>query len=494
MKVEGRGRRLTTRATTRFAIATITGALLEYVYLVRVNPPSASLDDYVSLVIGLIGVVLVISAVDGTLHMRSQLRPVEAWLAADRPATPDERELVLRLPWNLVARSYSHWVGAAVVFAALMAALGSPAQAIGRVVLALLIGGLITCAIGFLLMEQTLRPLTARALDGVSPGRARRLSITLRLTLGWILGSALPVCGILLILIGPRNVTGNLRVSVAFLCLVVLGGGGFLVWVTAGSVAEPLEDLREALGEVAEGDLDAAVPVNDGGEIGNLQAGFNEMVAGLRERQHLEDLFGRHVGAEVAQLALHQQAGLSAQIKTTSALFVDVIASTRLASELAPVEMVAMLNALFDATVRVITGHGGWVNKFEGDGALCIFGPPGDLPDHADRALRAARQLRAEVEALSVTWPALDAGVGVSSGRVVAGNVGAEERYEYTVIGDPVNEAARLTDEAKRIPARVMVSAASVALASDVERACWREWGEVALRNREGTTRCFVPA
>jgi len=478
----------------RFAVATITGALLEYVYLVRVNPPSASLDDYVPLVLGMIGVVLVLSAVDGTLHMRSQLRPVEAWLAADRPATPDERELVLRLPWNLVARSFSHWAGAAMVFAVLMAALGSPGQAIGRVVLALLIGGLITCAIGFLLMEQTLRPLTARALDGVRPGRARRLSITMRLTLGWIVGSALPVCGILLILVGPRDVTGNLRLSVAFLCLVVLGGGGLLVWTTAGSVAEPLEDLREALGEVADGDLDAAVPVNDGGEIGNLQAGFNEMVAGLRERRHLEDLFGRHVGAEVAQLALQESAGLSAQIKTTSALFVDVIASTRLAVEMAPVEMVAMLNALFDATVRVVTGNGGWVNKFEGDGALCVFGAPGEMPDHADRALRAARELRAEVITLADTWPALDAGIGVSSGRVVAGNVGAEQRYEYTVIGDPVNEAARLTDEAKRIPARVLVGAASFALATEAEQAHWTEWGEVLLRNREATTLCFVPA
>ena len=493
-QVEGRGRRLTTRATLRFAFATITGALLEYVYLVRVNPPSASLDDDLGLVVAMIVVILATSAVDGTVHLRSQLRPVEAWLAEERPATPAEREMVLRLPWNLVARSYSHWAGAAVVFAVLMALLGSSGQAIVRVVMALLVGGLITCAIGYLLMEQTLRPLTARALSGVRPGRARRLSITMRLLLGWILGSALPVCGILLVLIGPRDVSGNLRVSVAFLCLVVLGGGGLLVWVTAGSVAEPLEDLRGALGEVADGDLDAAVPVNDGGEIGNLQAGFNEMVAGLRERRHLEDLFGRHVGAEVASLALQEQAGLSAQIKSASALFVDVIASTRLAVELAPVEMVAMLNALFDATVRVITANGGWVNKFEGDGALCIFGAPVEVADHADRALRSARELRAEVVTLRGRWPELDAGIGVSSGRVVAGNVGAEQRYEYTVIGEPVNEAARLTDEAKHVPARVMAGAGAVGAAGPAERARWVAWGELLLRGHDRPSPGYVPA
>lgn len=492
-QVEGRGRRLTTVASLRFTSATLIGALLEYVYLVRVNPPSASIDEYLGVIVTVVVLGFALSAIDGTLNLRRQLRPVEEWLAADRPATPVEREQVLRLPWRLAVRSFGHWVAAAVVFGVLMAALGAPGLAVGRVVLALLIGGLITCAIGYLLIEQTLRPLFARALTGERPGRARRLSITMRLLLGWLLGSALPVCGILLVLVGPRDVTGNLRVSVAFLCLVVLGGGGLLLWATAGSVAEPLEDLRGALGEVAEGDLDAAVPVNDGGEIGNLQAGFNEMVAGLRERQHLEDLFGRHVGVEVARIAQHEQAGLSAQARSASALFVDVIASTRLAAELAPVQMVAMLNALFDATVRVVTEAGGWVNKFEGDGAMCVFGAPGEQPDHAERALRAARELRAAVVALAEAWPALDAGIGVSSGRVVAGNVGAEERYEYTLIGDPVNEAARLTDEAKRIPQRVMASRSAVEAACPGERALWVEWGDLVLRGHDHPTSGFVP-
>ncbi len=491
--VEGRGRRLTVRANIRFAIATIFGAAMEYVYLVRVNPPAASIADELPIVLAVIAIVGAIAAVDGMVHMRHLLRPVEAWLTEDREATPLEREQVLRLPWNMVTRSYLHWVLAAATFAVVMAGLGSSRVAIGRVVLALLVGGVITCALGYLLIEQELRPLTARALSGVPPRRTRRFSLTIRLLLGWAVGSALPVLGILLVLVGPRDVSGNFRISVTFLCLVVLVAGGLLMWVTAGSVAEPLEDLREALDEVGEGDLDVTVAVNDGGEIGNVQAGFNQMVAGLRERRHLEDLFGRHVGAEVARLALQEQAGLSAQIKGASAMFVDVIASTRLAAELPPVELLAMLNSLFDATVRVVTGNGGWVNKFEGDGALCIFGAPAEQADHADRALRAARELHAEVAALGVTWPALDVGIGISSGRVVAGNVGAEERYEYTVIGDPVNEAARLTDEAKRVPARVMASGSTMAGASAAERARWEHWGELVLRGRERPSRGYVP-
>lgn len=492
--VEGRGRRLTTRANLRFGLATVFGVVVEYVYLVRVNPPAASVDDELPVILATIALVGVIAAVDGVVHMRHLLRPVEAWLTEDRPATPDEREQVLRLPWNMVTRSYLHWVLAAVAFAVVMAALGSPRLAIGRVVLALLVGGVITCALGYLLIEQELRPLTARALSGVPPSRTRRLSLTIRLLLGWAVGSALPVLGILLVLVGPRDVSGNYRVSVTFLCLVVLVVGGLLTWAAAGSVAEPLEDLRDALDEVGDGDLDVTVAVNDGGEIGELQAEFNQMVSGLRERQHLEDLFGRHVGVEVARYALSQSAGLSAQIKHASALFVDLIASTRLATELPPVEMLAMLNSLLDVTVRVVTDHGGWVNKFEGDGALCIFGAPADQPDHADRALRAARVLRTEIAHLAEAWPHLDVGIGVSSGRVVAGNVGAEERYEYTVLGDPVNEAARLTDEAKRTPGRVLAGGATVEAASADERARWAHCGALVLRGRERPSDAYAPA
>src|SRR5207245_3296705 len=107
-----------------------------------------------------------------------------------------------------------------------------------------------------------------------------------------------------------------------------------------------------------------------------------------------------------------------------------------------PDEVVAVLNAFFETVVARVAAEGGLVNKFEGDGALCVFGAPVPQLDHAERALRAARVLHRELLALAAVPPGLDAAIGVSSGTVVAGNVGAEERFEYTVIGDPVNEAA----------------------------------------------------
>ncbi len=230
------------------------------------------------------------------------------------------------------------------------------------------------------------------------------------------------------------------------LCLL----GGFLAaMATARSLAEPLDGVRDALARVRDGDLGAGLVVDDGGEVGEVQAGFNQMVEGLRERRRLRDLFGRHVGQQVATNALERGTGLGGQQADASVIFVDLVGSTAMAEVLPPDEVVETLNDFFGVVVRTIDGQGGWVNKFEGDGALCIFGVPGTQPDHPARVLRAARELHRAPRHAVRAHPGLEAGIGVSSGQVVAGNVGTEARYEYTVIGPAVNEAARLTDVAK---------------------------------------------
>ena len=131
----------------------------------------------------------------------------------------------------------------------------------------------------------------------------------------------------------------------------------------------------------------------------------------------------------------------------------------------------------------------GYVLKFEGDGALCVFGAPTEQPDHAERALRAARALRKELRSLSER---IDAAIGLSSGQVVHGNVGAANRYEYTVIGDPVNEASRLTDEAKYRHTRVLASETTFARATS-EAANWGHSGTISLRGRARPTVAFEP-
>ena len=158
----------------------------------------------------------------------------------------------------------------------------------------------------------------------------------------------------------------------------------------------------------------------------------------------------------------------------------------------------AELNRFFNVVIQVVHDQGGWVNKFEGDAALCIFGAPGDQPDHADRALRAAAALPSAVAALpdhDGDRGGVRVGIGVACGSVVVGNIGTPERYEYTVIGDAVNVAARLTELAKRPFHGVLASEETLRSASDPELvALWREAGTVVLRGRSRPTRLFEPA
>jgi adenylate cyclase len=174
-------------------------------------------------------------------------------------------------------------------------------------------------------------------------------------------------------------------------------------------------------------------------------------------------------------------------------MFVDLIGSTSLAAERPPDSVLAMLNALFSAVVQEVGAEGGLVNQFQGDGALCVFGAPQEVPDHAARALRAATALRARIIDLGSVFPGFDAAIGISSGHVVGGDVGTEDRYEYTVIGDAANVAARLTDEAKKRPGRLLVSEGTVrsAGAPDAE---WLGCDELVLRGRRTPTLVFEPA
>jgi adenylate cyclase len=150
--------------------------------------------------------------------------------------------------------------------------------------------------------------------------------------------------------------------------------------------------------------------------------------------------------------------------------------------------MVGLLNRFFEIVVEAIERDGGLVNKFEGDAALCVFGAPTDHVDPAGAALRAARTICDAVREAGE----VDVGVGVACGTVWAGQVGAASRLEYTVIGDPVNEAARLTELAKDHPGRAVASGVTVQAAGDDERAHWVPDREVTLRGRDAPTATWV--
>jgi adenylate cyclase len=354
-------------------------------------------------------------------------------------------------------------------------------------------GGLATCAVSYLLAERVSRPVIARALESGVPERPVAPGVIVRTVLAWALATGVPIIGVGMVAAGVINgdtPRGDATAwSVIFLAVVALVAGALAIVATAKSIAEPIRAVRRGLARIEAGHIDTELAVDDASEVGLLQAGFNRMAVGLRERERLRDLFGRHVGEDVARQALDAGVALGGEVREAAVVFVDVVGSTSLAAELPPEEVVRRLNAFFALVLEVVHGHGGWVNKFEGDAALCVFGVPTAATDAAGRALATARDLARRIEAESP----LEAGVGVSAGEVVAGNIGAAERYEYTVIGDAVNEAARLTELAKEMRPRVLASGRAVRRASSDEAQRWQLGDEVTLRGRAEPTTLAAP-
>jgi adenylate cyclase len=440
------------------------------------------------------GIYLALALPLGFLVGRRYRRPIERWLLAGRPPDNAEREYTLRFPLRLTTISGAFWGGAAVLIGALwLFEVGLDAAIIAVVIV--LLGGETTCALSYLIIERAYRPVTALALRDNPPTHAVTPGVRARLTMTWSLGTGIPLLGIAAILLsllfGADIDTEQAAGAALFLVGAATVVGLLAVHLAGRSIADPLYAVREAQAKVEEGDFDVGVSVDDGSEIGLLGAGFNRMAEGLGERERLRDLFGRHVGREVARAAAEGEVALGGEEREVAALFVDVVGSTELAASRPPQEVVELLNRFFRIVVEVVEEHRGLVNKFEGDAALCVFGAPVATEDPAADCLAAARALRLR---LSEGVPELDFGIGVSAGVAVAGNIGAEERYEYTVIGDPVNEAARLCELAKQRPERVLASDAVLQRASASEASRWTLGETVALRGRDSETRVATPA
>ncbi len=430
---------------------------------------------------------LVAGSIVGTALTRGALR----WFLERRDATRKERIATLRLPWKLTLISSILWIIGTAVFTVLYGLVDT--ELIAKVMLTSLMAGIVVSANSYLLSEFALRPIAARALTASPPNRAIGVGITMRSLLIWLLGG-IPVVGMMIVALFAV-IRGNVSVDRLGVAVLVLGGiaiitGLGLIVMNTRAMVAPIRSVTAALARVQRGDLDSEVLVFDGTELGLLQTGFNRMVSDVRERERIRDLFGRHVGEDVARAAMSRQTALGGEVRDVAVLFVDVVGSTVIATEQPPEDVVKLLNRFFAVVVDEVNDHGGFVNKFEGDAALAIFGAPEEQVDAAGCALATARSIMAR---LHVDVPEIEAGIGVSAGPAVAGNVGAEDRFEYTVIGDPVNEGARLSETAKTVEGHVVASLRAVESASPGEAAHWKVLEEVTLRGRAEPTTIAVP-
>src|ERR1700760_3459715 len=428
------------------------------------------------------------------------LIPVMRWqrrdslfVESDPSATELARTRALKMPFYRSLISVTNWCLGSVVF--IVASWPVASHAAPVVAVATALGATATAIVGYLQSERVLRPVAVAALRGGVPENYRAAGVILRQVLTWVLSTGVPVLAIVLALVASKfqfltASADRLTTPILIMAIAALLVGLSGTVLVAMAIADPLRQLRWALGEVQRGNYNAHMQIYDASELGLLQNGFHDMVRELSERQRLRDLFGRYVGEDVARRALERGTEWGGQERDVAVLFVDLVGSTQLAATRPPAEVVSLLNEFFRVVVDTVGRHGGFVNKFQGDAALAIFGAPIEHPDASGGALAAARELHDEL--LPVIGSA-EFGIGVSSGRAIAGHIGAQARFEYTVIGDPVNEAARLTELAKLEDGHVLASAVAVSGALDAEALCWDVGEIVELRGRTAPTQLARP-
>jgi class 3 adenylate cyclase len=434
------------------------------------------------------------------------LRPINRWIKGERDPESSARawSAAITLPLHLIKRDL--WIPiVVVVLPTTVAAIFftdlpwySSLPIFSSALIAVGYGGILH----YLMLETGMRPVLVDINHSLPP---RQHADTAAIPLRWKLLATMPLINVITAFVVQALSTDKAAPSpeVDFMIAVAVATAISLELsvMLSKSILRPIGDLHDATERIAEGDYDVSVPVTTGDELGELAASFNEMAAGLAEREKIRDAFGTYLDREVAEYILSDGFDEEGMATEVSVLFVDVVDFTSFAARAEAREVVACLNALFEIVVPVISRHGGHVDKFEGDGLLAVFGAPERMPDHADRAIRAALEMTRRVNGeAGITGDGTGAsqgevdfriGAGINTGEVVAGAIGGGGRLNFSVIGDPVNVAARVEAVTRKTGDDVLITEATRdALRNDFQLS---ERGRVELKGIDEPVHLFAP-
>lgn len=221
------------------------------------------------------------------------------------------------------------------------------------------------------------------------------------------------------------------------------------------SISRPVHQLVAATKEIADGNFAYRIRAERFDEFGELVDGFNSMAQGLENKLKVEQLLSQYVSPRVATHLLGnlEHVDLSGTKVNATVLFADMIGFTDVSEKLTPEEVAQLLNEYFSHITSISSRFGGYIDKFIGDCAMVVFGVPEPDPDHSYRAISCALAIQQMIDGLNRRREQKGQSpmyfkIGVNSGEMLAGNMGSEERLQYTVVGDAVNLAARLTFKA----------------------------------------------
>jgi len=307
---------------------------------------------------------------------------------------------------------------------------------------------------------------------------AAKLSISRRIQMFFRLSSMVPMTILLVTLITLQWELDALNMPVEeygrrviFFTLVLfaifLVSTGVLNRLVSRSIVEPLNNMLAALGKVREGDYQTRVRVVSNDEIGILGDAGNQMIKGLADRERLREAFGKYVTPEIRDEILSGRIPLEGERREGTVMFVDLRDFTHFVENHPPEEVMSGLRTYFTAMHRAIRLRRGLVLQFVGDEIESVFGVPIHFETHADAAVRAAIDMRGALKALNESRiasgrPPFAHGIGIHSGKVLAGNSGSEEQSAYSLIGNTVNVASRIQGLTRKMGCDILVSQETV--------------------------------
>lgn len=314
----------------------------------------------------------------------------------------------------------------------------------------------------------------------------------LKLGIALLVISLAPMTAVVIDLLSYDGV--KLQFEIATDVAIALMGVAVSIYFIGRSLLRPIRILSLAMSKVAGGDMSVRVPVTSNDEVGELTGQFNGMVEGLREREQIRETFGRYVDESVASTILQRGGNgvLAGETRDATILFTDVSGFTTIAEKMPPDQLFGALNEYLETVLAPIRAHGGVVHTFIGDGLFASFNMPLACPHHAPAAIRAAIDIQRAVTGRSFG----EAGVpfvtriGISTGAVIGGSVGAGQRLSFTLLGDTVNLAARLEKLNKDHGTSILASETTCA-------GCGTEFvfkplGSTAVRGRSGSIAIFT--
>jgi class 3 adenylate cyclase len=214
----------------------------------------------------------------------------------------------------------------------------------------------------------------------------------------------------------------------------------------------PINQLVKGTRDVAKGNLETRVSVQSKDEIGQLAESFNQMTEGLALKEKYRSVLDMVADKRIADDLMSGKIELGGEQRDVSVLFCDIRGFTALTQNMEPPEVIAMLNEHFTPLTRVVYEHHGVVDKFVGDLIMAVFGAPTSHGDDPLLALQCATRMMEEREKLNENSNyKIAIGIGVATGKAVAGRVGSKNRLNYTVLGPRVNLASRLCGQAERM-------------------------------------------